>query len=144
MLKSLSTGTWTVPLDATNDAGWRDDRCIPTFCPCAGVIQSSGPLRHGIVDGLDVREARVHNFPPQWNAAPSPSRVPIIPLRIHWLDALTPPLENHLLQLAEVVKALLQTDVAHTTASLRGSGGEASTTVHNAHVPCRAFEVLPG
>ena len=59
-----------VPLDATNDAGWRDDRCIPTFCPCAGVIQSSGPLRHGIVDGLDVREARVHNFPPQWNAAP--------------------------------------------------------------------------
>jgi hypothetical protein len=54
--------------------------------------------------------------------------VPIIPLRIeevvptksmeyflgaiHWLDALTPPLEKHLQQLTEAVKALLQIDVA--------------------------------
>lgn len=54
--------------------------------------------------------------------------VPIIPLRIqdiaptrsleyfigtvHWLDALTPPLETHLRRLAETVKALLQIDPA--------------------------------
>jgi hypothetical protein len=54
--------------------------------------------------------------------------VPIIPVRIeeavptksmeyflgaiHWLDALTPPLENHLQRLAETVKALLQVDTA--------------------------------
>jgi hypothetical protein len=54
--------------------------------------------------------------------------VPIIPLRIqdiaptrsleyfigtvHWLDALTPPLESHLRRLAETVKALLQIDPA--------------------------------
>jgi putative SOS response-associated peptidase YedK len=35
------------------------------------VIQSSGPLRYGIVEGLDVHDSRVHNYPPRWNAAPS-------------------------------------------------------------------------
>jgi hypothetical protein len=54
--------------------------------------------------------------------------IPVIPLRIeeiaptrsleyfigtvHWLDALTPPLESHLRRLAETVKALLQIDPA--------------------------------
>jgi putative SOS response-associated peptidase YedK len=35
------------------------------------VIQSSGPIRYGIVDGIDVRDSRVHNYPPRWNAAPN-------------------------------------------------------------------------
>jgi putative SOS response-associated peptidase YedK len=38
---------------------------------CGRVIQSSGPLRYGIVEGLDVHDSRVHNYPPHWNAAPS-------------------------------------------------------------------------
>ena len=38
---------------------------------CGRVIQSSGPLRYAIVDGLNVRDSRVHNYPPCWNAAPS-------------------------------------------------------------------------
>jgi putative SOS response-associated peptidase YedK len=38
---------------------------------CGRVIQSSGPLRYAIVDGLNVRDSRVHNYPPSWNAAPS-------------------------------------------------------------------------
>ena len=38
---------------------------------CGGVIQSSGPLRYAIVDGMNVRHSRVHNYPPRWNAAPS-------------------------------------------------------------------------
>ena len=38
---------------------------------CGRVIQSSGPLRYAIVDGMDVRDSRVHNYPPRWNAAPS-------------------------------------------------------------------------
>ena len=38
---------------------------------CGRVIQSSGPLRYAIVDGLNVRDSRVHNYPPRWNAAPS-------------------------------------------------------------------------
>jgi len=37
---------------------------------CGRIIQSSGPLRYAIVDGLNVRDSRVHNCPPRWNAAP--------------------------------------------------------------------------
>jgi len=28
-------------------------------------------LRYAIVDGMNVRDNRVHNYPPRWNAAPS-------------------------------------------------------------------------
>jgi putative SOS response-associated peptidase YedK len=38
---------------------------------CGRVIQSSGPLYYAIVDGLNVRDSRLHNYPPRWNAAPS-------------------------------------------------------------------------
>jgi len=42
---------------------------------CGRVIQSSGPRRYAIVDGMNVRNSRVHKHPPRWNAAPS--HVPI-------------------------------------------------------------------
>ena len=38
---------------------------------CGRVIQSSGPLRYAMVDGMNVRDSRVHNYPPRWNAARS-------------------------------------------------------------------------
>jgi putative SOS response-associated peptidase YedK len=38
---------------------------------CGRIIQSSGPLRYAIVDGMNVRDSRAHNHPPRWNAAPS-------------------------------------------------------------------------
>jgi putative SOS response-associated peptidase YedK len=38
---------------------------------CGRVIQSSAPIRLAILDGLDARDSRVHNYPPRWNAAPS-------------------------------------------------------------------------
>jgi hypothetical protein len=34
-------------------------------------LRSSGPLRCGIVVGMDMRDSGVHNYPPRWNAAPS-------------------------------------------------------------------------
>jgi hypothetical protein len=37
---------------------------------CGRVIQSSGPHRYAIVDGMNVRDSRVHNYP-RWDAAPS-------------------------------------------------------------------------
>jgi len=37
---------------------------------CGRVIQSSGRLRYGIVEGMDMRDSRAHNYPPRWNAAP--------------------------------------------------------------------------
>ena len=36
---------------------------------CGRVIQSSGPLRYGLVEGMNVHDSRVHNYPPRWNAA---------------------------------------------------------------------------
>jgi putative SOS response-associated peptidase YedK len=38
---------------------------------CGRVIQSSGPLKLAIVDGLNVRDSRLTNHPPRYNAAPS-------------------------------------------------------------------------
>jgi putative SOS response-associated peptidase YedK len=38
---------------------------------CGRVIQSSGPLRLAIVEGLDVSESRMRNIRPRYNAAPS-------------------------------------------------------------------------
>jgi SOS response associated peptidase (SRAP) len=45
------------------------DDYIPAMC--GRVIQSSGPLPYAIVDGMNVRDSRVHKYPPQWNAAAS-------------------------------------------------------------------------
>ena len=38
---------------------------------CGRVIQSSTPIYYAIVDGMNVRDSRVHNYPPRWNGAPS-------------------------------------------------------------------------
>jgi putative SOS response-associated peptidase YedK len=38
---------------------------------CGRVIQSSGPLRLAIVDGLDVSDSQFGNVPRRYNAAPS-------------------------------------------------------------------------
>jgi hypothetical protein len=38
---------------------------------CGRVIQSSGPLRYATLEGMDVRDSRIHNYPPRWNSAPS-------------------------------------------------------------------------
>ena len=38
---------------------------------CGRVIQASAPLRYAIVDGLDVRDSRLSNYPRRWNGAPS-------------------------------------------------------------------------
>jgi hypothetical protein len=38
---------------------------------CGRVIQSSSLLNYEVVKGMNVRDSRVHNYPPRWNAAPS-------------------------------------------------------------------------
>jgi putative SOS response-associated peptidase YedK len=38
---------------------------------CGRVIQARGPLSYAIVDGLDVRDSRLSNYPKRWNGAPS-------------------------------------------------------------------------
>jgi putative SOS response-associated peptidase YedK len=38
---------------------------------CGRVIQSSGPLHLAILDGMNVYDSRVSNYPPRYNGAPS-------------------------------------------------------------------------
>jgi putative SOS response-associated peptidase YedK len=38
---------------------------------CGRIIQSSGPLRLAIVEGLDVSDSRMGDIRPRYNAAPS-------------------------------------------------------------------------
>jgi putative SOS response-associated peptidase YedK len=38
---------------------------------CGRIVQSSGPLRLAIVEGVDVSDSRMGNVPPRYNAAPS-------------------------------------------------------------------------
>jgi hypothetical protein len=38
---------------------------------CRRVIQSGELLRYGIVEGMDMRDRRAHNYPSRWNAATS-------------------------------------------------------------------------
>ena len=38
---------------------------------CGRVIQSSAPIRLAILEGMDVRDSRIANYPPRWNGAPS-------------------------------------------------------------------------
>jgi len=53
--------------------GRQTDPSVPIYRlrMCGRVIQSSGPLRYAIVDGLDVRDSRLSNYPRRWNGAPS-------------------------------------------------------------------------
>ena len=38
---------------------------------CGRVIQSSRPIRYGVVEGMDMRDSHTHNYLPKWNAASS-------------------------------------------------------------------------
>ena len=38
---------------------------------CGRIIQAKAPIEYAIVDGLDVRDRRMFNYPRRWNGAPS-------------------------------------------------------------------------
>jgi putative SOS response-associated peptidase YedK len=38
---------------------------------CGRVIQARGPLNYALVDGLNLRDSRLDNYPRRWNACPS-------------------------------------------------------------------------
>ncbi|HTV30428.1 MAG TPA: TIR domain-containing protein [Xanthobacteraceae bacterium] len=99
-----------------------------------------------IVEAINHSRALVLVFSSNANQSPQIRReveravskgLPIVPLRIediaptqsleyfigavHWLDALTPPLEHHLQRLAEAVKALLRIDSPDTAGAPAGA-----------------------
>jgi hypothetical protein len=51
-----------------HELAWGINAYIAAMC---GRIQSTAPLRYAIVAGMDMRDSRVHNYPPRLNAAPS-------------------------------------------------------------------------
>jgi putative SOS response-associated peptidase YedK len=66
---------------------------------CGRVIQGSGPLRLAIVEGVTVRDSRVHKRPPRVNGAPSQDLLVIRrnhQFKIYSLDALRWGLIPHL------------------------------------------------
>ena len=69
--------SWTVPAPATRRvlplrrSLSRSTSADHIGVMCGRVIQSSAPIRYAIVDGMNVRDSRVHNYPPRWNGAPS-------------------------------------------------------------------------
>src|SRR5436190_15750052 len=98
-------------------------------------IRPGGEYGAAIIDAIDHCRVMVLIFSSSANASQQILReieravskgVAIVPVRIedvvptrsmeyflgaiHWLEALTPPIEKHLHQLAETVKAILQTD----------------------------------
>jgi hypothetical protein len=119
---------------------------------------------HAIIEAIDQCRVMVLIFSADANDSRQIHReieravskgVPIIPLRIeevvptrsmeyflgaiHWLDALTPPLEKHLQQLAEAVKALLQIDISGPAAPLRDNSSQVSSQASSQV----AFKVRP-
>lgn len=112
-LEAAGIRCWIAPRDITPGAEWGE----------------------AIIDGINHCRVMILIFSASANDSPQIRReveravskgVPIIPLRIqdiaparsleyfigtvHWLDALTPPLESHLRRLGETVKSLLQID----------------------------------
>ena len=101
-----------------------------------------------IIDAIDACRVMVLIFSANANASVQVHReieraasksIPIIPMRIedvtptrsmeyflgqiHWLDAMTPPLAKHLLQLTETVRAILQANGAGPTTVANGPAG---------------------
>jgi hypothetical protein len=112
-LEASGVRCWIAPRDITPGAEWGE----------------------AIIDGINQSRVLILIFSANANESPQIRReieravgkgIPIIPFRIediaptrsleyfigsvHWLDALTPPLESHLRRLADTVKALLQID----------------------------------
>jgi TIR domain len=113
-------------------------------------IRPGGEYGGAIIEAIDQCRVMVLIFSSSANSSRQIHReieravskgVPIIPVRIeevvptksmeyflgaiHWLDALTPPLENHLHRLAETVKALLQVETTVPSTPPQHNGRQA-------------------
>lgn len=123
-----------------------------------------------IMDALDTCRAMVLIFSSNANSSPQIRReveravgrgVPVIPVRIedstptkalayfmgpvHWLDALTPPLEHHLQRLADSLKTLLALGDAQPAGAAQIAGASAPPRMPDlpAHNPTSAVKATP-
>jgi putative SOS response-associated peptidase YedK len=88
---------------------------------CGRVIQSCSPIRLAILEGLDVRDSRVHNYPPKSNGAPSQEllvirrnhatgKVSVDPLRWGLIEELTAVPQRSNAKLLQVLRRQLRQD----------------------------------
>jgi TIR domain/VHL beta domain len=118
-------------------------------------IRPGAEYAAAIIDAIDRCRLMVLIFSSSANASGQIHReieravskgLPIIPVRIeevvptksleyflgaiHWLDALTPPVEKHFLQLSETVKAILKVNSSTGSAPLNEGGRQAAARRH--------------
>ena len=75
---SISTPNGSSSIQTRSDARSIPEILLPdgssshhVILMCGRIIQSSAPIPYGIVeDGMNVRDSRVHNYPPRWKGAP--------------------------------------------------------------------------
>ena len=114
-LEQAGIRCWIAPRDISPGDEWGAaivkaiDQCRAMVLIFSSNANSSKQIRReverAVNAGVPIIPVRIENVAPTEAMAYFMSTV-------HWLDAMTAPLENHLQRLAQSIKALLQTDVA--------------------------------
>jgi hypothetical protein len=124
-LEKAGIRCWIAPRDITPGAEWGAaivkaiDECrviVLIFSASAnGSRQIRREVERAINTGVPLVPVRIEDVPPTESLAYFMSTV-------HWLDALTPPIEQHLQRLAESIKGLLQMGTPAGPAVAAGAG----------------------
>ena len=112
-LEAAGVRCWIAPRDITPGAEW-GEAIIEAINHCRAMIlifsanandspQIRREVERAVSKGVPVLPLRIQDIEPAHS-------LEYFIGTVHWLDALTPPLEGHLLRLADSVKALLQID----------------------------------
>ena len=110
-LEDAQIRCWIAPRDILPGSDWSAsiidalDQCRVMILIFSGNANDSPQIRnevvHAVHRGVPVIPVRIEDIPPGKSLAYFMSGV-------HWLDALSPPLEAHLKRLAETVRTMLQ------------------------------------
>jgi len=129
-LEAAGIRCWIAPRDVVPGSDWGSsiiaaiDRCRAMVLIFSSSANESPQIRNEVVQAVNrsvpVIPVRIENVEPTKALAYHMGAV-------HWLDALTPPLEQHLQRLAESVTALLQIN-ADKPAGVEASGQTARAT----------------
>jgi len=119
-LEAAQIRCWIAPRDILPGADWSAsiiealDQCNAMVLIFSAKANDSPQIRnevaHAVQRGVPVIPVRIEDIPPAKSLAYFIGAV-------HWLDAVTPPIETHLKRLAENVKAILQLAATSGTAA---------------------------
>jgi len=119
-LEGIGVRCWIAPRDVPAGSNWVESIVDAIGESRIMVVLLSGSanespyvgreLSNAVDEGLIIIPFRIEDVPLSKSLA-------WLVRSIHWLDALTPPLEGHLQELARVVTAILQSDTPNATAA---------------------------